>query len=497
MNKNRVTYLLAFLITALFFFAGCIPEDSLEWSDDGSVGLLRTDRALYLVDGQSGALTEIASENVQPWPDISKDGSLVVYSRDIECKSLEEGLKMLPPGQVEIIKKGAEEIFDNILKTEKPFDGEFPEPDTDLLKPGDVKNWAIRYMCENAYDYMSKALGQEGVKQGKEKTLRLNQVVVAPVNNPSDKRVIATNMFVTLAVQLSPDNQYVSYMLQTRHRQEDDEYSLYVASLKSDVKAMLVDERVAFGYDWRSDSKAIAYIYADSEVFDTDDLVLGSLKERIVADEGSNLLAEPVKPEDNDGVSAGTHQCTGKESSYAGLIFYPWQKVQYGLDGRIFFSTCEMSLPMSEKEEGRWSLFCYDNRLGAVSEVLPQTVSNMSQVVAMLQFELSPDGSKVLLPIKKNRFVIYKPSSGSTDIPIKEDEEFGDEEVSELVPAWKGNDEISFMVSGKSHFLPEQQQDPKETGPNQIIILNTTNDQSRILSQTWDEQIKENIGNDD
>ncbi len=497
MNKNRVTYLLAFLVTAIIFLTGCIPEDSLQWSEDGSIGLLRVDGALYLVDGRSGELTEVATENVQPWLDISNDGSMIAYSRDIECNNLSEGLKILSPGQVEIIKRGAEEIFENILKTDKPFEGDFPEPDTELLKPGDVKNWAIRYLCENANDRIIKVLGQEGIKQGKEKTLRYCQVVVVPVNNPNDKRVIATNMFITMATQLSPDNLYVSYMMQTRHANEDDEYSLCVASLKGDVKAMLVDERVAFGYDWRRDSKAIVYLHADSEVFDTDDLVLGSLKEWIVADEGNNLLAKPVEPGDNGNLSAETHQCTGGDSSYAGLIFYPWQKVRYGLDGRIFFSTCEMSLPMSEKEEGRWSLFCYDTRLGAVSEVLPQTISYNSQAVAMLQFDLSPDGSKVLIPIKNNRFVIYEPSTGSTKIPIEEEEGFGDEEVSEFLPVWKGNNEISFLVSGDSHFLTEPRLDQEGQKRNEIVILDMTNDQSRILSRNWSDEIIESIENDD
>jgi hypothetical protein len=489
MIKNRVTYLLA-LVTSIFLFAGCIPEDTLQWSQDGSVGLLRVEGALYQVDGQSGDLTEIAAENVQPWPDISKDGSMIAYSRDVECNNLSEGLKMLPAGQVEIIKTGADEIFANILNTDKPFEDEFPEPDEELLKPGDVKNWAIRYLCENADDKVSKVLGEDGIRKGKEKTIRYNQVVVVSRDNLNDKKVTATNIFVTFSTRLSPDNRYVSYIMQTRHAQEDDEYSLYIASLKDDIKSMLVDERVALGYDWRGDGRAIVYFHADSEIFDTDELVLGTLKERIVADEDNNLLAEPAE----DAV-VQTYNCTGSETSYAGLIFYPWQKVRYGMDGRIFFSTCFMSLPMSEKDEGRWSLFCYDTKLGAVSDVLPQNVSNMGQIIAMLQFELSPDGNKVLLPIKNNRFVIYEPSTGSTDIPMEEDEGFGDEEVSELIPMWKGNNEISFLVSGTNHFLPEPQ-DQNEPQRNEIIILNTADNQSRVLSRSWPDQIIEDIGND-
>ena len=39
-NRIKSLGLIGFYIVACFF-VGCIPEDSLEWSDDGSIGLLR------------------------------------------------------------------------------------------------------------------------------------------------------------------------------------------------------------------------------------------------------------------------------------------------------------------------------------------------------------------------------------------------------------------------------------------------------------------------
>jgi hypothetical protein len=492
MSKNIVTFYLVVFCIAATLLAGCIPEDSLEWSEDGSVGLLRIDGTLFLVDGNSGQLTEVTRENIQAWPDISKDGSLIAYTRDVECNDLSEGLKMLPPGQIEIIKKGAGRIYRKILITREIKDGNFPEPDEELLKPGDYKNWAIRYLCENADDQIKKVLGDKGITLGKEKRISYFQVVVVPVDNLNNKRVIATNIFGTVAAKLSPDNRYVSYIMQTQHGREEDEYSLYAASLEGDVKTMLIDERVALGYDWRKDSKAIAYLKSDSADYSGDDGVLGTLRERMVADD-NNLLASPA-----DNTSIQAYDCNSVASSYAGLIFDPWQKVRYGANGRIFFSTAAMSLPVSKINEGRWSLFCFDPGIGTVSDVLPQNVSNICQSLAMLQFELSPDGKKVLLPIKYNRFVIYELGTDSMDIPIDEDEEFGEEDISEFIPMWKGNNEISFMVSGKSHFLPEQKDHENVEGQvrNEIIILDETNNQSRILSSSWPDEIMDELKSD-
>ncbi|MHC4166216.1 MAG: hypothetical protein ACYSWQ_04610 [Planctomycetota bacterium] len=104
MNNRKATYgLTAFYIAAVFVM-GCIPEESLEWSDDGSIGLFGSEKGLALIDGKTGKLTVVVKANVGPLPDISKDGSLIAYSESVDCNSLPEALKLLPPGQVKMIR---------------------------------------------------------------------------------------------------------------------------------------------------------------------------------------------------------------------------------------------------------------------------------------------------------------------------------------------------------------------------------------------------------
>ena len=527
-NRIKSLGLIGFYIFACFI-VGCIPEDSLEWSDDGSVGLLRVDEALYLVDGQTGELTSIAQEDVQPWPDISSDGGLIAYSREVECDNLSEGLKLLPPGQVKMIKYNAKRMGEALLDSgHLGMIEKFPEPEDEVLRPEDYKNWAIRYMYENADDELLKILGDEGVKLAREKVLRYFQVVVVSRYNLDDKCIAATNIFGTVATQLSPDKQYVAYIMQTQYGQDKDEYSLYVTSLNGynmqmlemshrmltqqgrerelyplhfksidgDNKAMLIDKRVAIGYDWREDSRAIAYLNADTENLGEDELALGTLQERIIADEENNLLTEPINLEEEENGSVETYKCTSDVSSLAGLIYYPWLKVRYGLEGRIFFSTCSMPLPMSKRDEPGWSLFCYDSLTGVVTNVLPSSVSiYTSQAMPMCQFSLSPDGKKVLLPIKNNRLIDYEFGTDKVGLPIFEDEGFGDEEVSALVPTFKGNNEISFLVSGNSHYFsgPERE----KTDRYEIVVLNRDELKGRILSENWPDEIMENFENED
>jgi len=508
MNNRRMTSGLAAFYVAAVLFAGCIPEDSLEWSQDGSIGLLRVEGALYLVDGKTGALTEIAKENIESWPAISKNGNLIAYSQRVKCASLSEGIKVLPPGQVKMIQYYAAQTRKNILDAGGLADGNFPFPEEGPLVPDDYRNWAIRYVCENADDELSRILGGEGIKAGKEKEISYSRIVVAeatlgvaPSAAPAKSRVVAASLFSGVGMKFSPDCKLLAYLMHTQQGQVSnafEEHGLYVTSLQTDPRlrgdrlapaeagAMLVSHPVAWGYDWRKDGRAIAYLTADSKDLISENTILGTFEERIVADENGSLLAAPTElPEQG---SAGTHHCTGKTASLAGAIFYPWLKVQYGAGERIFFSSCVLSLPASKKDEPGWSLFCYDCITGTITDVLPTSVSNhTSKAMSMAQFALSPDGKNVVLPIKNNRFVGYTLGTDSIEIPIEQDEGFGEEDGLKLAPAWKGNRGVSFLVSENSHFLTKTKNGQEKPTRKEIVVLE--DGESRILSASWPDEI--------
>ena len=491
--SNRITISgLVMFCTIVVFIVGCIPEDSLEWSNDGSVGLLRTAEGLYLVNGKTGELSEFVRGNISLLPDLSEDGSLVAYSQEVECTSLSEGLKLLPPGQVKMIEYYAGKTTKNILDTSGLVDGKFPFPEEGLLLPEEYRNWAIRYLCENADDKILSVLGSEGIEKGKEKALRYFQVVVAPSKSPAQKRVVMISVFSMMATRLSPDSKSVAYLMHTQEGEVSNayqEFGLYIASLDSDIKAMYVDSCVAIGYDWRKDGQAIAYLSADSKDLLHDDLLLGTLSEKVVADSDGHLLAVPADiPEQG---SAGTHRCTGNKAELVGLVFYPWFKVEYGRDNRMFFSSFVLPLPASKRDEAGCSLFCYDPVTGTVANVLPLSVSTYTsqQVLSISLFSLSPDGKRVLIPIKYNRFIVYELGTDSMDIPISEEEGFGEEELPELPPSWKGNNQFSCMVSGKSRLLskPKEGQNPEDR--RGIVVLGKEGNtwKAWILSQNWPE----------
>jgi len=384
-----------------------------------------------------------------------------------------------------MIQYYAEKTKKNILDGHGLVNDKFPFPEEGLLLPEDYRNWAIRYLCENADSKLLDVLGSEGIEKGKETTISYFQVVVAPSKNPARKRIVTVSVFSIMATRLSPDSKSVAYLMHTQEGEVSnavEKFGLYVASLDIDIKAMYVDSPVAFGYDWRQDSQAIAYLSADSENFGQEDLNLGTLSEKLVADANGSLLAKPVDIPEHG--SAGTHRCTGKMTELAGTVLYPWFKVEYGRDNRIFFSGLDLPLPVSKRDEPGCSLFCYDPVTAAVTNVLPSSVSSSQHILSISLFSMSPDGKHVLLPIEHNRFIVYTLGTDSMEIPIPEEEGFGEDEIPTLAPSWKGNNEFSFMVSEKSKFLPEPKEGEDQDDCEQVVVLGTDGN-SWILSKNW------------
>ena len=149
----------------------------------------------------------------------------------------------------------------------------------------------------------------------------------------------------------------------------------------------------------------------------------------------------------------------------------------------MFFSGTHLSVPTSTKDEPRWSVFYYDPVTATVTDVLGPNVSSYSgEVIGTSQFSLSPDGKKVVLSMSKNRFLIYRFGDDSVVFPLEESEEFG-EDIPSFLPGWKGNDEISALVSENSRFLRKEGQ--QEHDRKEIVIFGADGKFRRVLSENW------------
>lgn len=471
MSNHVKSCALSALAIALVFFAGCFPESSIEWSADGSVGLFSADGAMCLIDGHSGELTELQTGDVAPLPCISDDGQTLVYCEAEKLEDLNVGLKALPAGQVAMIKKDAEDLKRRIGDP-RSFDGQFGVFFGENLEEP-YRYWVIRYLCQKDIEFAGK-LKKEHVEKALESDLTyfsLKKVLREEMHNIQP---IATSALPIWRPRLSPDGRYVAYLVAKSGK--EPVFELMVG--EGDIRAMHVASNVSLGYDWRGDSKALLYCKAED-----DHEIVGTIQERVIVDSDGKLAAE--EPGEFRGDMPGGSTCGNEEKFLVGVLFNRLMKAEYGIAGRVFFSGAAVNIPTTDLEEPRFSLFCYDPLTRTVSRVLPTDLSD-SVGESLGLFSLSPDGTRVLLPMEKNRFVIYAFATGSEKVPVSEADEWGDE-MPVVPPSWKGNNEVTAMISSKSSFVAKGDEGQAAEDEGQLAVFSAEGEFLKVLSDSWPE----------
>ena len=484
-KKNLINFLLIASYVAITFFIGCIPEDSLQWSADGSKGIYSKKGALFLVDGNTGSLTQIASrETATNWPAISPDGSLFAYGQIVKVEDFEGSLKFLTPAEVKEIKTHAETLGQKIL-ADGIKDGNLPALENYSNEQHTA--WADRYLIEKADKKLTQKIGPEIIKKIKEKELSYYQLVLAAASDPNNKKILAISSRQLWRPRFSPDAKLIAWVADNvAGKTFEAGFDLYVAAISEKKPPAFVAPAAAIGYDFRPDSHAIAYMKPEVENFDKDKSVLGSLVEQTIIDPNGKLLAAPANLDGNTPPAVRT--CTGPVKEFAGILYCSWMYISYARDGRIFFSSSKMTLPSSKLDAEKQTIFCLDTFTGAVNEILPQIVIDLTQGNSNL-FALSHDSRGMLLPGKKNTLGLYV-LGGDLNLSkplIDENESFGDDSPPKLVAQWKGQDQISCLVSEKSHYLTNDPNTPHQR--KEIVILDTNGKLIQVLSKDWPDEL--------
>lgn len=494
-KKNLINFLLIASYVAVAFIIGCYPEDSLQWSLDGSTGIYSKKGALFLVDGNIGSLTQIApKETTTRWPAVSSDGSRFAYGKIVKVDDFNRALNLLPPDQVKVIKANAKVLEQKIL-AEGIRDGNYPFIGKPIATDNGQKDsfndqhvaWVQRYLAENTDTQLARRIGPELINKTKSKELTYCQLVCAMTADPNDKKILATSSQRLWRIRFSPDSRLIAYGAERINGAAwDVGYDLYIVSPAENIPAVFLAPAIAIGYDFRADSRAIAYIKPEDEFFDAQKPTLGSLVERAIIDPNGRFLASPANLDGND--SPAMYVCTGAAAELIGVLYHPWMHVSYARENRIFFASAKMSLPSSKLDEEKITIFCCDTLTGAISEIVHQIVLDAARGNLHL-FALSHDSRKILLHGKKNTFGIYV-LGGDLNLSkglIDENESFGEESPPRLVAQWKGTDHVSCLVSEKSHFLTNDPNTPARR--KEIVILDADGNLKQILSKDWPDEL--------
>ena len=327
---NRIRKIsLALLCLAAVHLVGCFPDNSLEWSDDGSFGLLCVEGSLFLVDSRDGELTLVEPEGVSLMPDISADGARLVYAKGFPCAGVEEGLALFPRTVAGMVRHDAQQLEQKIL--------------AGLIAPGDLPTdkegklgytelylrWVVRCLCDRPTRALTEKLGQDTLAACQGREIGFIRLVVANRADLGRKKTLMTLPVGMSRPRFSPDGRHVAYMTPAPH--DEEKGILLMASAEGTFAAMEVAKNVALGYDWRPDSKALAYVKQDG------DPILGALEEKVVVGDDGAPLMKPLDEGRTDSVS--TSEATQPGRQFVGTLFQPAMHVAYGLDGRILLSS--------------------------------------------------------------------------------------------------------------------------------------------------------------
>ena len=471
--SNRIRRMgLRVLCVAGVCLAGCFPDDSLEWSDDGSFGLLRVKGTLFLVDAQNERLTSVEPDGVSVMPDISADGRQIAYVKGFAYESVGEGLRLLPPTVAQMIQDDARQLERKVLAgfiapSDLPAD---KDEKLDYMEP--YVRWVVRCMCDKPGSALAEKLGPGKLAECRRREIGFSRLILANRTDLQNKKTLVTMPVAMYRPRFSPDGRHIAYVMPTP--QDEEKGILLVASVDGKVDALEVAGGVAVGYDWRPDSKALAYIRQDG------DPILGVLEEKVVIGDDGVPFTKPIDTTKEN--SVGTSRTMHPGRQFAGTLFQPTIHVAYGLDGRILLSSAAAAIPTAELDEPKISLFCYDRVTGTVTDILPGALRNQANQ-NMNFFRLSPDGKRLLVPLKHNRFAIYELGSNDAVFPCEQDEGFGLDEMPDFLPSWKGNDQITALVSEKSHLLVGRDEQPAHR--KEIVVIGTRGQLRSVLSKDW------------
>jgi hypothetical protein len=449
--------LAASLCLACTFLAGCIPEKRIVWSPDGDRAAVATPQGLYFIDANGTVLPPKLS-NTPARCDWFPHGRQLAVVHAQKAKGWNDIKGLFDAQQTETLTRLARDARTQVLAHDGGWD-DF-ELDAHGQYSSGMELAALLCMRDEHADGVREKLGDKWTElQNLDATIWLLQVFTFG-DALTPEAVLVRSLDEIRQPRIAPDARNISFIMSSSESKSDS-VSLHVVS-SSGGPARVVADRVAIDYSWSPDSRSLAYIHCPSPRGDEKGTIqLGSLTTVNIADQSGALLKEWTQRQDR-----------------VGLLFNEVLGVRWLRDGRLIFSSVEVTLPATPRDmPQQWSLFVLDHRMPAtVTRVLARDLAQPRDMALPL-FELSPDETRVLLPGQKGRVSIYEFASGEETQIVAKDDAKGE---TRALPSWRKNLEISAV-------FPNADDDPK--GPARVMLWKES--QSRPLSDEWPEEMKE------
>ncbi len=443
------------LTLGLTLLVGCLPTKRVVWSPDGRTAAVVSGHGLYMIDGDGTVLPPRHKGTVAActW---MPDGSKMVLIHGTDAKAWEDIATILTKEQIAELETTARQTRQRILAHKGKWD-DFELDPGDRFTSG-MEIAIVLLLRDRFNEGLPEKVGDKWDDLAKVETEMWHAQVFEP---GKDRLAPGQRLFSSIDAirrpSVAPDGRHLAFLMADATR-GGDAPSLHVVPIDGGAPRA-VAANIALGYDWSPDGRSLAYIRSTShEGEDSSALRLGALSTVTVADDAGKLLAEWAEMKD-----------------HAGLLYHAVMCVQWLRDGRLLFSSAEVSLPATTRDMPRqWSLFALDPRMPAtVFRVIGRDFDEPLDPKLPL-FALSPDETRVLLPSPKEGVTLYTLASGQATPLVPKLFEDGE---TRALPSWRNNDEICFI---------------SPTGPNHAAEVAIWKDgEVRMLSTDWPAEMKE------
>lgn len=465
-SLTRATCITALCLT----FCGCLPEKRIVWSPDGSRAAVATPSGLYLIDSEGKVLPPRLEGTPTRcvWTSDGK-GLLVAHARKVAM--WDDLTKSMSPGEKELIDSTAVELRKKVLD----YSGDWKNFDLDpakKLSPG-MEGAAILCLRDRHGEGLKEKLGDEWEEFHKAE-VSVWELTLFEVKKDSfvEKKTIFQGLDEIRSPTLSPDGRFAAFLWNRTVRTEEmdeaeatvqlDQLALHVVPTDGSAPARIVANKVAIDYDWSPDSRSLAYIHGTPSLDDGGRVELGSLATATIADEKGRLLEK------------------WEQSDRVGLLFNPMLSVKWMRDGRLLFSSIEVTLPVTTRSMPQeWTLFIMDPRMPAgVTRVLGRDLVESRDPGTPL-FSLSPDEKCVLLPGPQGRITSYEFATGDTKSLVSIE---NPKDGMGCIPSWRNSDEITFVMP---------QKDAPSSASNLPEVHLWKGGKSRSISDDWPDEMRD------
>lgn len=414
MNAKRIVLWSGVVLAAL---AGCVPEKRVTWSPDGKWAAVRAGDGLYLCDAQGKLSPRVSTDaTAVAWLSDSKR-LLVAEATPIESWSA--AAEALPPDRRAELEARALQLRDELLAIGMVDDVQRYTSLRDLTG-GEAAALGLLVRERHAAELRPK-LGEDWAKL-EELRPQLNTLRVLSVADDGGVEggavaVRSLDGFDGLVV--SPNDRHVAYTVALLY---GTELRRLVVRPLGPGAARTVADGVGAAPAWSANGREL--VYAACRGSSRDELQLGTINRRRVADDEGQLLAEfPEAVE------------------LAGIAFQSDMRMRCLRDGRILFASVELHLPaVSGDMPERTSLFVLDpERSPLVARVLPRQVEG-ALPDGLALFEVSPDERRICVPGSKGELVVVTLATGDT-VTVAEARDGNEPRT---LPVWRTADVLCF-----------------------------------------------------